>query len=492
MCVTAFAEWPAGRAALLAHPLAAEALVVALERLRAAPPGPDNIAVMSALVLAMDEVYQSEILPVEAAAASTYSADPAPTWCQPALLQRLVGVLVPLATGTAAIAGHAARVLINLPRIGPTASAAVLSSPALHAALPRFILSSCSSSDSTSSSGNGSSKDCSSSSSSSNNSSRTTSSSNSVLSAEVARASRIDADRAQSARGLLQPGARSAGLGVAAGMVVAANKLASTQEYAAARSFTSSAPILRAAVRAFVKCAARVVSQLGSCDGGGGRGSSGGGANDSGGADGSGGSSNSGGTGSSGRGRIAGDRREGEDSQASHGGGVTRGVAAVACTVSPQEDWCLGAASLLLTELVNSRTNEAGGFKPSECRVFSALLEEEGAISDVAASITAAWADDPPMESEVWQFLAQRWPMARLSDAPPLLLMSGEERQLAVSFCAGCGASKDNAKLRECSGCHQAAFCGVSSNPLSPGSGLPAWVFKVSCYLFLINSVKYA
>lgn len=164
-CIDYIRRWPAGRAALLAHPLAAEALVAALERLRDAAPSPDTIRAMGMIVYTVDWLYRPAGELEKAAkvfryggdpacADSAHAADSAPEWRHPVLLRRLVDVLAPLATGTSEIATYAVSVLGNLlTDAQPTITAAALTSPALHAALPQFILSGCGSSSSSSSSG---------------------------------------------------------------------------------------------------------------------------------------------------------------------------------------------------------------------------------------------------------------------------------------------------------------------------------------------------
>lgn len=85
-CITSILRWPAGQAASLAHPLAAEALVAALERLRDAAPGPDSIRFMGVLVLALTHVYtyvSASELGKEAAAShwADYTAQTADSAC---------------------------------------------------------------------------------------------------------------------------------------------------------------------------------------------------------------------------------------------------------------------------------------------------------------------------------------------------------------------------------------------------------------------------
>lgn len=57
VCIDFIRRRPAGRAAVQAHPLAAEAIVATLERLRGAPPGSETILVMGSLLYTAEQVY---------------------------------------------------------------------------------------------------------------------------------------------------------------------------------------------------------------------------------------------------------------------------------------------------------------------------------------------------------------------------------------------------------------------------------------------------
>lgn len=101
-------------------------------------------------------------------------------------------------------------------------------------------------------------------------------------------------------------------------------------------------------------------------------------------------------------------------------------------------------ASFLLQELLFTYANEMLMVVLMDSNALRAMFEDAEGISDAVAAIPAAWtaavAAEPGGGCKLWEFLLTQWPRVRKPGLAPLPPLSEEERQLALSFCAGCGA----------------------------------------------------
>ncbi|KAI8476841.1 MAG: hypothetical protein J3K34DRAFT_399610 [Monoraphidium minutum] len=120
--------------------------------------------------------------------------------------------------------------------------------------------------------------------------------------------------------------------------------------------------------------------------------------------------------------------------------------------------------SALVGTGVGSGANGVGeaGSAPTAAAV-RAIWEDRAAVAAALARAAPLWAQSQPdlrLPADQWQAL-----LRDLEDQPPPppVAVSDAERALALSFCAGCGAkARRGVRLRQCTGCHLAVFCGVS------------------------------
>lgn len=232
-------------------------------------------------------------------------------------------------------------------------------------------------------------------------------------------------------------------LKLAGTLLSAAHSLPRMPEMEAARGILSLRPIVRAATRAFVREAeALLVACGGDCSTGSGSGS---------GRDGTIGSS-------------SGCDNSSEGSSKTSSGNNGSG--------SNSSNRSRNRINALLTAFANPRVNEDGDLVLSVWPGACTMLEDERAVSDAVARLITLFAAalDGTAQRAMHLILKPWWARVRLLGLLSLLPhalalppdVEEEERRLARSFCAGCGAPKGRVKLRVCASCRQAAFCGVS------------------------------